>query len=136
MWTGLKRQIHLISNTFFSTIAQKSESKIVKTKKHFSDFLSEPLQSNFFLTPTLPDEIQEIIKNLNSKKATEPNSIPTKVLKVFSKTISIPLANLINLSFECGIFPMSLKIARVTPIHNKVASLIAITTLHYCLYLN
>ena len=94
-------------NTFFLTIAQKIQGKLVMTNKHFSDFLSEPLQSNIFLTPTLPDEIQEIIKSLNSKKATGPNSIPTKILKVFSKTISIPLANLINLSFKCGIFPIS-----------------------------
>ena len=42
---------------FFSTIAQKIEGKIVKTNKQFSDFLTEPLQSNFFLTPTLSDEI-------------------------------------------------------------------------------
>ena len=88
----------------------------------------EPLQSNFFLTPSLPDEIQEIIKSLNSKKATGPNSIPTKILKAFSKTISIPLANLINLSSECSIFPMSLKVASVIPIHKKVAPLIATTT--------
>ena len=39
---------------------------------------------------------------------------------VFIKTISgIPLANLINLSFRCGIFPMSLKVGSVTPIHEK-----------------
>ena len=77
-------------NMFFSTIAQQIEGKIAKTNKHFSDFLSEPLQSNFFLTPTLPDKIQEIIKSLNSKKATGPNSIPTQILKVFSNSISIP----------------------------------------------
>ena len=53
-------------NKFFSTIAQKIQGKIVKTNKHFSDLISEPLQSNFFLTPTLPDEIQDI--SLNSKK--------------------------------------------------------------------
>ena len=44
-------------SNFFSTTAQKTEGKIVKTDKHFSDVLTEPLQSNFFLTPTLPDEI-------------------------------------------------------------------------------
>ena len=44
----------LISNhfsKFFSTFAQKTEGKIVKTNKHFSDILTKPLQSNFFLTP-------------------------------------------------------------------------------------
>ena len=106
-------------NNLFSTIVQQIEGKIFKTNKRFSDFLSEPLQSNLFLTPTLPDEIQETIKSLNSKKATGSNSIPTKILKVFSKTISIPLANLIDLSFKCGIFTMSLKVASVTPIHKK-----------------
>ena len=53
---------------FFSTNVQKTESKIVKTNNHFSDFLTEPLQSKYFLTPTIPDEIQEIIKILNNKK--------------------------------------------------------------------
>ena len=104
------------------TTAQQIQGKIVRTNKCFSDFLSDPLQSNFFLTSKLSDEIQEIIKSLNSKKATGPNSIPAKILKVFSKTISIPLANLINLSFECGIFPMFLN-ASVTPTHKKGGSL-------------
>ena len=61
----------LISNhfhKFFSTIAQKIEGKIVKTSKRFPDFLTEPLQSNFFLTPTLPDELQKVIKSVNNKK--------------------------------------------------------------------
>ena len=78
--------------------------------------------------------ILQIIKSLNGKKATGPNSSPTKVLKVFSKTISIPLANVINLSFKCGVFPMSLKVASVTPTHEKVAPLIAITTVTYPSY--
>ena len=63
--------------------------------------------------------MQSLIKTLNLKKATGPNSIPTKLLKVFDKTISVPLANLINLSFEKGIFPKSLKIVSVIPILNK-----------------
>ena len=42
---------------------------------------------------------------------------------VFGKTINIPLANLMNLSFECGIFSISLKVASVTLIHKKGDSL-------------
>ena len=84
-------------NKFFSTISRKLEFKIFKTNKNVSHFLTGPLHSNFFLTPTLLDEIQEIIKSLNHKKATGSDSIITKVLKVFDKTLSIPLANLINL---------------------------------------
>ena len=35
----------------------------------------------------------------------------------------MPLAKLINLSFKCGVFPMSLKVFIVTPIHKKGGSL-------------
>ena len=91
--------------------------------KHFSDILTNPLQSNIFLTPALPDEIQTIIKSLYNKKAIGSNSIPIKVLKVLDKTISIPLANLINLFFEHGIFPMPHKVVSVAPIHKKGDSL-------------
>ena len=63
--------------------------------------------------------MQSLIKTLNLKKATGPNSIPTKFLKVFDKTITVHLANLINLSFEKGISPKSLKIASVIPIFRK-----------------
>ena len=38
---------------------------------------------------------------------------------IFDKTISVPLANLINLSFEKGIFPKSLKIASAVSIFKK-----------------
>ena len=106
-------------NKFFTTIAKKIESKIVQTDKKYSDFLDNPLEKTFFLTPTEPNEVQSLIKTLNLKKATGPNSIPTKLLKVFDKTISVPLANLINLYFEKGVFPKSLKTASVIPIFKK-----------------
>ena len=57
-----------------------------------------------FRTPAEPNEVQSLIKTLNLEKDTGPNSISTKLLKVFDKTISVPLANLINLSFKKGIF--------------------------------
>ena len=40
-----------------------------------------------------------------------------KILKTYSKTLSKPLSELINLSFAMGKFPTILKIAKVIPIH-------------------
>ena len=80
-------------------------------------------KKTFFLTTAEPNEVQSLIKTLNLKKTTGSNSIPTKLLKVFNKTISVPLANLINLSFEKEILPKSLKIASVIPIFKKVGYL-------------
>ena len=72
-----------------------------------------------FPTPAEPNERRSLIQTLNLKKAAGPNSITTKLLKVFDKTLSVPLANLINLSFEIGIFLKFLKIESVIPIFKK-----------------
>ena len=105
-------------NKFFTTITENIENKIVPTDKKYSDFLNNPLEKTL-LTLTEPNEVQSLIKTLNLKKATGPNSIPTQLLKIFDKTLSVPFANLINLSFEKGIFPKSLKTGSVIPIFNK-----------------
>ena len=112
----------LIANTFnkfFSTIAQKIESKIIRTKTKYQDFLDNPSIDSFFLTTTDPQEIKSTINSLKNNKATGPNSIPTKLLKTFVKEIKTPLSDLVNLSFECGLFPAILKIANLAPIYKK-----------------
>ena len=48
-------------NKFFTTIAQKIESKIVPTNKNYTDYLTNPSEKTFFLRPTTPDETEDII---------------------------------------------------------------------------
>ena len=104
---------------FFSTIAQKIESKLINTTKHYTDYLTEPTTNTFILTPTNTEEIEDIIKILNIGNSIGPNRIPTRLLKQFYKDISIPIEKLIDLSFETGIFPDALKIPRIIPIFKK-----------------
>ena len=99
-------------NKFFSTITHKIVDKIVKTNKHFR--LSSQTSTIKLFSDTYTSRWNWRDKSLNNKKAIGPNSIPTKVLKESGKTISIPLANLINLLFECSIFPISLKVVSLT----------------------
>ena len=56
------------------------------------------------MTPTTPEDISDLMQTLSSNKSTEPNSIPTSILKE------------INNSFENGIFPNLLKSAQVIPV--------------------
>ena len=69
-----------------------------------------------FLDPTDPNEIQSIIYNFSSQKAEGPDKIPARVIKLGAQCLSYILSNLINKALQAGIFPKSLKIARVTPI--------------------
>ena len=72
-----------------------------------------------FLSPILPEDIEDLISSMKTNKASGPNSIPTKILKLFKNEFSKPLGDIINLSFNQGIFPNLLKIANIIPIHKK-----------------
>ena len=56
---------------------------------------------------------------MKTNKASGPNSIPTNILKLFKKEFSKPLSDMINMSFNQGVFPNILKIANIIPIHQK-----------------
>ena len=55
-------------NKFFTTVAKKIESNVVRTPKNYTDYFTNPSEKTFFLTLTLPDEVEDIIKTLKPKK--------------------------------------------------------------------
>ena len=110
-------------NNFFNSIASKIDSKIVKTESKFHDSLNNPNEKTFFLNPTTAEEIEDHLKWLNGREAVGINSIPTKILKTFKKTLSQPPAELFNLVFSTGTFPDACKIAKVIPLHKKDSNL-------------
>ena len=71
------------------------------------------------MRPTDEIEIEQKIKAMKDNKAPGPNSIRTKILKVYSKILSKPLTELINLSLNQDKFLTVPKIAKVVPIHKR-----------------
>ena len=71
--------------------------------------------SPFSLSPCFPDEISYIIGNLKVTKENK-NSIPIRQLVANKDALSPTICNLVNLSMLGGIFPDSLKIAKIIPI--------------------
>ena len=114
-----KKEIASHFNKFFTSIAAKIESKIFHTNNTHRHYLVRPVTKSFFINPTTPDEVESIIKLLDNNKAIGPNSIPTKILKLVKSKLSTPLSDIINKSFELGIFPDLLKLAKVIPIYKK-----------------
>ena len=72
-----------------------------------------------FLSPTVPEDVEDLISSMKTNKTSGPNSIPTNILKLFKKEFSIPLSDMINMSFNQGVFTNVLKVANVIPIHKK-----------------
>lgn len=105
-----------IFNNFFVNIGKNiAESVISGPNEHLKYMDHIQANDSFFFTPTNTHDVQEIIKKLKNKSCGL-NSIPVKVLKHIADLISPILSHVFNLSLSFGIFPDSLKIARVTPI--------------------
>ena len=67
---------------YFSNIALNIQSSIKYSAKEFHEFLSLLNMNVFLLPPTDKIGIISIISALNSQKASGPNSIPIKILKL------------------------------------------------------
>ena len=125
-----------IANTFndhFSSLGAEVQSRIPIERGSYYSYLVKKNKDGrlfinpdghvFFLTPTDPKEVSEVIDNLNAKKSAGPNGIPVFLLKKFKDFFSLWLSKLVNLSLETGIFPEMLKFAKVTPLHKKESKL-------------
>ena len=106
-------------NKYFVNIGPSLSRKIKNNAQSYSSFLPERVNNSFFLNPTNSDELIKIISSLNKNKASGPNSFPVQLLKANAEIISVPLAYILNLSFQEGIFPDLCKIAKVIPVHKK-----------------
>ena len=69
-----------------------------------------------FLSVSVKD-VENVIKNIPSNKASG-GDIPIQILKKSGLTYQI-LTNCINDAINKGVFPDSLKIASITPVHKK-----------------
>lgn len=103
-----------VFNDYFSTIAKKAKAKIKFSGKFFIDFLHHPIDDSFSIKAENSDESKTTISKLNENKSAEPNSLPTKILKLLKKNISSQLADTFDISFFLisRIFSSNLKLLR------------------------
>ena len=74
--------------------------------------------NSFYLHPVTPGECEIIIGQLRNSSYGK-TSIPVRLFKNVKNYVCNPLANLINESFNTGVFPAELKLATITPIFKK-----------------
>ena len=106
--TSEPKKITNALNNYFSKVASELQGKIYYAGQNRNEH-------NFFISPTDKVEIVNIINNISLNKACGPHSIPTNILHLIKLNISEPLAEIINLSFEKGIYFENLKISNSIP---------------------
>ena len=93
------------------------------THKSFNHFLKNPCNESIFIKPCTNKEITDIISNLYTNKATEPNSTPIKIIKLAKDCTAYNLSVPLNLYFSLGDFPNKLKIAKILSAFKKGSKL-------------
>ena len=115
-----KSEIVNIFNNFFVNIGPELSSKIVtQDKKPFTSYLKKNITSVFEFSFVEEDATAKIIKSLKNKPSAGHDGISLKFLKSIAPSIINPLTLIINQSLTTGIFPTSLKIAKVIPLFKK-----------------
>ena len=105
-------------NNYFTSIAENINIKMVKKTQLIFHILALKTKT-VFISPTIPDNAEDLISSMKTKKASGPKSISTNVLKLFKKEFSKPLSDMINMSFNQGVFPNIFKIENVISVHKK-----------------
>jgi hypothetical protein len=103
----------------FVNIGRDLAAKIPRCTGNFKQFLGRNIHTNassILLIPTDPNEIIKTIMELNNSKAAGYDDISPHVIKQVANQLAYPLSYVFNLSFETGIFPDKLKIAKVRPL--------------------
>lgn len=103
-------------NDYFVNIGKDLSKTIPEISGSFSDYLKHIKPTNsFFIKPTDSLEIIDIVQNLKSNKSAGFDDIHPSVVKSVIMFIAQPLSKIFNISLSTGLFPDSLKVAKVVP---------------------
>ena len=108
--------------TFFATVTSKLRESAIPLR----DFVSrnpaatpQRTDKQFKFHPVSKLEVERELRSIKRTKSTGIDNLPPGLLKDAACLISAPLAHLINLSLQTGIFPTDMKIANIVPVHKS-----------------
>ena len=115
-----QKEIANAFNSFFVNICKEnldrhSEDNIVSYKK----YLTKKIDCSFVFRPIDENLVVQIISNLKSSHSRGHDQLSNMVVKLISSHIGKSLTLIITQSLYTGIFPDSMKIAKVVPIFKK-----------------
>ena len=104
-------------NNYFINVGPRLASEIPSMTCNNIPNINFP--NSFYLTPTCPAEVSNVINRLKSKTSCGHDEISPRLVKATAHSISQPISHITNMSFQTGIFPTDLKKAKVIPIYKN-----------------
>ena len=112
-----KQEISNGFNDFFVNIGPDLANNInVPDDIDITEYLEEKQVSSLFLKPTNEEEILAIVKQMEDKNSTDSDDLSMFTLKKVFTSICSPFTNICNKSLLNGVFPDSMKVAKVIPL--------------------
>lgn len=105
-------------NKFFVSVGEETVKPLANTVSN-ETFPADRVPYSMFLLPTNRKEISNIIHSLKPKHSVGYDQIPIIIIKQCCDPIVEVLVDIINCMLDQGVFPDSLKIAKVIPIFKK-----------------
>ena len=106
-----------------SSLPENDEETVNKILKHYENHPSVKRNQNETLSFDFPtaevEDINKIIKSLTPRKATGPDGILVKILKIARNVIDSHLTSIINRDIKENKFSEDAKTALVRPLHKK-----------------
>lgn len=108
-------------NEFFVNVTADIKSKIPTTDCNFTSFLPDHTYENnaFKFSHVTFIQVRDTINSIKNKNSRDHYGLSIALVKLVLNVIVYPLTKLINMSIDAGIYPSSLKIAKVVPIFKK-----------------
>ena len=104
------------NNNYYFNVGADLAKNIPVCSKEAINFIPKNMEKSLFFVPTTKREISDIIVNLKQTDSVGHDSIPLKLVRHCKSELAEILSDINNHAIAEGVFPDSLKIAKVIPI--------------------
>ena len=107
-------------NNLFANVGRRlSEQLTTPDNVNFKDYLRIPVVPNMSFSQISEEAVMEVLNNLKQKLSCGHDGISSRLLKASKTVVCKPLTPIINQTLTSGIFPDTLKIAKIIPLFKK-----------------
>ena len=104
-------------NKFFVNVGPNLAKNIQRpVNMSVTDFLPDPNMNTMFLDPVTDLEVFEVVNKFSNKTSLDCHGFSMTLVKQIITNIVKPITYICNMSFELGVFPDLMKVAKVLPI--------------------
>ena len=119
--TTITNQVAIANNlnNYFASVGSKISLMFtpqIVNANEYKKYLSNPPQDSFALPPCTEYDIKKAYESLKSSSSFDTDDLNKKMFDRILDLIITPITNIINMSFQSGVFPKAMKTAKVTAI--------------------